>query len=784
MNPAKNGLTMERLSKIPVWIYLCLILLLVCLSYINTLYSPFVLDDFHSFVENPNVYAQDISFASLQELSSTVFGKARLIPLISFAVDNYLAAGHIMQYHITNLLIHLLATLAFFYLIKGLLATGTGTRSLKFLSPGAFCLLSAALWALNPVQTNGVTYLVQRMTSMATLFYLSGLAFYTFARLTPSRRKKGLLFLCAAIAALLAFLSKENSYTLPVAVLMIEGFFLSPGKVTGYLKSVKKHHWLLIILLAALLLPLTENYLQKILNGYNIRYFTLSERLLTELRVVVFYMSLLILPLPGRLNLEHDFPISTSFITPTSTFLSLALLVCLFIMAVRVRRSLPLISFGVLWFFLNLSIESSFVPLEIIFEHRLYLSSMGFVIAVISFLDIASSRLESLFPAGDYKKMLACFAVMLICVLSILTTLRNNDWRDAVTFHADCVKKSPNKARPFNDLGVSLSKAGRHEEALAVFDKAMDNDMGYGLEYLKIANNVMIVMAEMQKIEEGIAKGEKYIRDSPAKLFMTKQEYFLYNLGVLYKTTGRYENAFDAFKSSLITDSNFQAAASAMENLLLQNYNNADAREALGLQETDKDPQMAVRLRMAEIMLDVRAYGKALNYLAGDDRKVHINSYNNELVNRYRTETEKNLARRRDADINNHDPYKDIFLYRFSFKSANFIKNNYSPLSFFIDRLLKKIEELAPNDPFVALYVSRRLLSKEKPVQALAVLEKNIQIHPDFIPNLDLQAKILLMLGYEDKMAEVITHTLDIYPGHPKWKNYRKAIKAYAKKQA
>jgi hypothetical protein len=66
-----------------------------------------------------------------------------------------------------------------------------------------------------------------------------------------------------------------------------------------------------------------------------------------------------------------------------------------------------------------------------------------------------------------------------------------------------------------------------------------------------------------------------------------------------------------------------------------------------------------------------------LNYLAGDDRKVHINSYNNELVNRYRTETEKNLARRRDADINNHDPYKDIFLYRFSFKSANFIKNNY-----------------------------------------------------------------------------------------------------------
>ena len=103
------------------------------------------------------------------------------------------------------------------------------------------------------------------------------------------------------------------------------------------------------------------------------------------------------------------------------------------------------------------------------------------------------------------------YSLFVLSVSSILTSFRNNDWRDAVTFHADCVRKSPNKARPYNDLGISLSHAGRHEEALDAFEKAIELDRSYGKEYLKAANNVMIVMAEMDRTEEGIKKGEKYI---------------------------------------------------------------------------------------------------------------------------------------------------------------------------------------------------------------------------------------------------------------------------------
>ncbi len=560
--------------KLRLWAYLILLLLLVAVSYGNTLHSPFVLDDF-SFVDTPDVYARGISFASLKILSNTVHGKARVIPMITFALDNYFGSGNIVQYHLTNIAVHLLCTVAIFLFIRALLVTKVGAEPLRYLSAAGFSLIATGLWALNPVQTNSVTYLVQRMTSIATLFYISSLVLYLYGRLARSSWQRHILLMSAAITAILAFLSKQNSFTLPVALLMVEFYFLSPGSLGRIVKAMKKSQWFFIILLTLLLLPLLVRYLQGILNGYNVMNFTLEQRLLTELRVVVFYISLLLLPLPSRLNLEHDFPLSVSFFSPPTTLLSLILLLALFIIGAKTKRSHPLISFGIMWFFLNLLIESTIVPLEIIYEHRLYLPSVGFFIVMISAFDFAAGSLSSRYPRQITKKLLVYAVVLFLPLSSILTIYRNNDWLDALTFYTDCVTKSPNKARPNNALGSAYAEKGDIDNAIKHYQIAIDlnpsyadaynnlglayaekGDMDNAIKHYQIAidldpyyanayNNLGHLYGEMGLIEKAIEYYQQALQLRPDM----PEPYN--NLGVAYDRKGMVEKAIEAFQQSL-----------------------------------------------------------------------------------------------------------------------------------------------------------------------------------------------------------------------------------------
>jgi hypothetical protein len=287
-----------------------LLLFLVALSYANTLYSPFVLDDKHSFIEEPNVYLQDFSSESISKLSKTSFGKARLIPIATFAINHYLAKGQLPIYHVTNIIIHLLGVLAVYWLITSLLQTPVGSSALKGISVTWFAFSVTALWALNPVQTNAVTYIVQRMTSISALFYIAALAFYVNGRLAAGSKSRGVFYAGFGTMALCAFFSKENSYMLPVTVFLVEWIFISPDMLVKIIRRMKWYHWLVIFLLVIAALPLAEHRLTGIGNTDNFRPFTWEERLLTQSRVVLYYITLLFLPLPGRMNFDYDFPLS------------------------------------------------------------------------------------------------------------------------------------------------------------------------------------------------------------------------------------------------------------------------------------------------------------------------------------------------------------------------------------------------------------------------------------------------------------------------------------------
>ena len=756
----------------PVRILLPFFLLLVLATYSHTLYSPLVLDDTASFVEMREVYINDFSLDSLKQLASTRFGMARFLPLLSFAVDHRLNPGSIVQFHITNIVIHLLATLALFAFLTGIMRFEAGRRTLRTLSPAHFCLFVAVLWALHPVQTNAVTYLVQRMTSMAAMFYLAALACYVHGRAEPAKAKRLVLHGAAACLALGAFLSKENSFTLPFAILLFETIFLMPAFGAWLRQTMTGFRLLAVGLLLLLLLPFAAQYLGNATTGYEIRSFTMLERLLTEPRILVFYLSLLALPLPGRLNLDHDFSLSTSLPSPPTTLLAMGFLLALLLIGVRLRRREPLIAFAILWYFLHLVIESSIIPLELIFEHRLYLPSVGFVIVVVAGVDRACAY------CGRHKmptpgRMAILSLVILACLSSLLTSVRNHTWRDASTLYADSLRKSPTKPRALVNYGFTLLLAEEYDKAIPYFERAIALGRPGNEEYVKAANNILAALISQKKYEEAVAKGMAYLADMPAKVNGAGYAKFMYTLGFGYYKLGRFEEALGAFNRGLMQQN-------GDERLFLRAiYDVYEIALSSELEGTVADAQREaeVNLRAAAFMLRFKRYDNARLFL---DETLAIDPESREAAafkEQLQSEIAVNNEARRSADLTQNVDYRQNVPFRWAMSTATFLLRYRSPaFKRMAGPLLAMAQELQPDNPFVAARMIEYYLALDDFDKALAIAEKAIEQHEHFPPLLDLTGRIYFDRGDRKRAALVYRQLLDIYPGHPRWRDYEGLI--------
>ncbi|MCK4838997.1 MAG: tetratricopeptide repeat protein [Desulfobulbaceae bacterium] len=595
---------------------LLLVLFFTALLYSNTLNSPPVLDDRATFIDNPAVYIDNLSFASLKQVQAGRFGRTRFIPMLSFAVDHLLGQGSISQFHLTNILIHILATMAVYLLAVGLTNTAVAKKSLILLTPTQFSLVVAALWALHPIQTNCVTYLVQRMASLAALFYFTSLAGYVWARIGqsgPARTTGWLVFLLAMFGA---FFSKENTATLPLVALMVEMFFISPDLGRRIMTRIRRRHWLLLAMVFLLLLPLAAAKLTTIAGSYAEagRHFNLQERLFTELRVVVFYLALLALPLPGRLNLDHDFAVSQSLIDPASTILAGLFLGCLLFAALRYRRQNPLVAFAILFFLLNLLIESSVIALELVFEHRLYLPSLGFIIVIVALLDWGSR----LVPAQNKKeRQTILFLGMMItcCALAIATSIRNHTWQDKITLYEDIALKSPLKPRAYTNLGREQIKAGRHDEALTTLQKAIALGQGQSEEYINAANNIVTIFIAQQRFQEAADQAEKLIRNRPpGKLNLDSFPLLMANQAMAYAKLGRFSDSLKSLRTGIKIHhpDHTPLLLAAMEAMLFEAATKPEGRRQLDL----KQGPAAIFAKMATVLLEDKDHKNAGIYLA------------------------------------------------------------------------------------------------------------------------------------------------------------------------
>ncbi len=469
-------------------LHVSLVVLLGLLCYCNSFSVPFIFDDFNSIVNNPVI----VGATNLWDI--LLHGGSRRIADLSFAVNFRIFGLQVAGYHATNLAIHLSAAVVLYFLSAALLdsldsvyRSGEPEAESERFIP----LATALVFVSHPLQTQAVTYLVQRQTSLATLFYLLALLAYVKGRLSLEQHglKGGVLRWGVTLSAmaLLAFHTKQITYSMPLMILMLE-LALFRGRLfkRGLIAAAAAG---LLLLLTVLLPPLLNGSPAETL--FDLRgatsedlYFSRSSYFLTQARVVVTYLRLLLLPL--RQNLDYDYPIYSSL--QNAEVIAALILHALMLAAAFVlyRRSqlqlisadrrqgcyLRLIALGIAWFYIALSVESSFIPIsDVIMEHRVYLPSAGFSLALFAFAALVSRKLQC---GVRYR----WFALTALCLIFLtLTIARNRVWNDDVRFWQDVAAKSPRKGRVLASLGRAYMNHNRSKEALPLFVDAIRLDI-------------------------------------------------------------------------------------------------------------------------------------------------------------------------------------------------------------------------------------------------------------------------------------------------------------------
>jgi tetratricopeptide (TPR) repeat protein len=434
-------------------------------------------------------FLEQVSSLSPQEwlmpvLSGITGGPGRPVSLFSFALQYADWPLNVAAFKYVNVLLHLLNGCLLFWLWLKLGRT-TGVAERRNLIIG---FIATSVWLLHPLLISTTLYVVQRMTQLSALFTLAGLLLYLHGR--ERHRAGDLRFgylwtsLGIGLFGLLATLSKENGILICLLALALEATLLR-----GFPSPSGWRAWKLIFLygpLALLTLVVAWRFDTMVLGPYAIRDFTLVERLMTQARVLVEYMSLTIAPLPSALGLYHDdYVPSRGLLSPTTTFWSALLIVGLLVLAFAARRRASVLAFGLLWFFIGHLLESTIFPLELYFEHRNYLPMAGLVFALSFCGVVLMERIES----TSVKWALCLFPVLYIPLLAAVASGEARLWGDPAKQAYTWAQEKPKSLRAQERLAGVLYAFGEYEQAETVYHRMAENnpsDAGAYLAWLSL----------------------------------------------------------------------------------------------------------------------------------------------------------------------------------------------------------------------------------------------------------------------------------------------------------
>ncbi len=438
---------------------ICCIVLAGALCYGNTLHAPFYLDDGWSIVNNPLIR----NAGGWRALWSENW--LRFLGNWSFALNYHWGALDVTGYHLVNLAIHIGASLATWWLALLVIGLAPHLPGRLLQRRATVAVIAALIFALHPLQTQAVTYIVQRFASLAALWYLLSTACFVTARRAmtgggPWRQWAGWIA-GAVLFAAAAFLTKESSFSLPVCWLMCELLLIRrAGRIDWRALGLLAGLIVVLALSATLVLHLSARETQDI---------SRVDYLATQFRVIFVYLRLVLLPV-GQ-NFDYDFAVAHG-LWQWPVIGSLAVLLALLMLGLWQARRNSAAAFGIFWFFIALSVESGLVPIrDVIFEHRMYLPMAGLSLA-------AACGLAWIWDHTRREVALAVIAAVL-CGLGTATFLRNAVWADDLALWSDTVAKSPRKARPHDQLGQALAQRGCPRLAIAEYHTAATLDPSY-----------------------------------------------------------------------------------------------------------------------------------------------------------------------------------------------------------------------------------------------------------------------------------------------------------------
>jgi protein O-mannosyl-transferase len=509
------------------WTRVLILCLAVVVVYLNSFSGVFQFDDYRMVLN----YARAHSFVSW-----LYYFSHNIRPLLKATYTlNWLSGVGLFGFHLFNLAVHIINTLLVYFIILNFLSD----REYLPFKNAAF--IAALLFGLHPIQTESVTYICGRSVSLMSMFYLASMLVYIIG---TEKDKRILIYVLSPLLFVLAVMTRETAATLPLALFLWD-MFRRRGDGTG--KALKRQavHWTIcIVALGAFLFNVKYEHLLNF--SYELR--GIGDNLFSQFNGIGYMLSRLVAV--SGLNIDPDIPAFSSW-TPVLVMKALLILSLLILAVIYFKRN-RWVSFGILWFFLQLIPTNSIIPrTDIANERHMYLPAMGlFLIVAIGIEKLrvggqgpevedqkseargrrpeirlvpqvchselseeshetkeklsrlprrSSIRAKAGGDAGrgssEIPILIHTCVILLMFVLGFFTWSRNSDYRSEVALWEDTVQKSPKRARCYNNLGYAYELEGRYKEAKRAYMDASNIDP----EYTFAKNNI----ARIDKILEG-----------------------------------------------------------------------------------------------------------------------------------------------------------------------------------------------------------------------------------------------------------------------------------------
>lgn len=569
------------------WLPVLFLAVMAALVYGHTLDVPFYFDDKSSIIDNPAIN----DLGDLQSLWQ--YARLRVVTYFTFALNYHFHGLDVAGFHIVNILIHFLVGCAVLFLGLTLLRTPSGLLP----EPAGrwFPLLTALFFILHPLQTQAVTYIIQRSTSLAALFYISSMACYVRARLSRDVRETLTWISGTILLASLAIFTKQNTATLPFAFLLLEVVFfrakakhIAMGALTTCL-MLAGGYILMIFIFGAFPFSLEslDALTRETQNFSRLRYLAIQIGVLWTYIRLFFW--------PTDLHLDYHLTIPVGINDPL-VMAQLAAHLAILITAFFMIRRLPIAAFGLIFYYLAHMVESSIIPIrDIVFEHRTYLPNLG--------LCLVSGWLVSMALCKRRTTALVLIAVFLIS-LSTLTWMRNSVWRDPVAFWQDCIKKAPGNSRPYIHLGRAVEQKGATELAASLYREALrirpDNANAHDA-----LGGLLAKQGDLDGAVEHFAKALQLVPDSPKSH---------YNMGTAQFEKNHLAQAKFHLETALQLDANYAQAHNTMGLILWRNGNSEKAKVHLHKAVHLKPDYANAHSNLGDLFLQQGRTDKAIQY--------------------------------------------------------------------------------------------------------------------------------------------------------------------------